>query len=82
MKLTRAGSALYMHCLPADISGVSCKEGEVQESVFEKYRTETYKEAGFKPYVIAAMILAGRFEDPAKLLADFVSRRDPRVRGC
>ncbi|HQK86197.1 MAG TPA: knotted carbamoyltransferase YgeW, partial [Acidobacteriota bacterium] len=24
MKLTRGGAALYMHCLPADISGVSC----------------------------------------------------------
>jgi knotted carbamoyltransferase YgeW len=82
MKHTRNGKALYMHCLPADISGVSCKEGEVQDSVFERYRTETYKEAGFKPYVIAAMILTGRFEDPAKLLAEFVSRKEPRVRGC
>ena len=25
MKLTKGGKALYMHCLPADISGVSCK---------------------------------------------------------
>ena len=59
MKLTRKGKALYMHCLPADISNVSCKEGEVQDSVFERYRINTYKEAGFKPYIIAAMILAG-----------------------
>ena len=29
MKLTREGKALYMHCLPADISGVSCAAGEV-----------------------------------------------------
>jgi knotted carbamoyltransferase YgeW len=29
MKLTKDGKALYMHCLPADITGVSCKEGEV-----------------------------------------------------
>ncbi len=35
MELTRDGEALYMHCLPADISGVSCKEGEVTEGVFE-----------------------------------------------
>lgn len=82
MKDTRNGNALYMHCLPADISGVSCKEGEVEASVFEKYRVETYKEAGWKPYVIAAMILAGRFEDPAKLLNEFVSRKEPRIRGC
>ncbi len=39
-----------MHCLPANISGVSCKEGEVTEGVFEKYRIATYKEASWKPY--------------------------------
>lgn len=81
MKLTRKGSALYMHCLPADISGVSCKEGEVQASVFEKYRNETYKEAGFKPFVIAALMLAGRFQDPKAVLADFISRGESRIRG-
>ncbi len=57
MNLTKKTNALYMHCLPADISGVSCKEGEVSKEVFEKYRIETYKEAGFKPYIIAAMML-------------------------
>lgn len=35
MALTREGRALYMHCLPADISQVSCKEGEVSQRVFE-----------------------------------------------
>ncbi len=34
-------------------------------SVFERYRIETYKEAGYKPYVIAAMILTSRFKDVA-----------------
>jgi len=60
MKLTKNGSGLYMHCLPADISGVSCPHGEVSADVFEKYRIETYKEAGYKPYIIAAMILQKR----------------------
>ncbi|MCU0592495.1 MAG: knotted carbamoyltransferase YgeW [Desulfobacterales bacterium] len=68
MKLTRGGDALYMHCLPADISGVSCAAGEVAASVFERYRIPTYIQAGFKPYVIAAVMLASRFEDPVKLL--------------
>ena len=36
MKRTHNGAALYMHCLPADISGVSCKQGEVADTVFEK----------------------------------------------
>ena len=63
MRITRGGSALYMHCLPADISGVSCAEGEVAESVFERYRLGTYREAGFKPFVIAAMILMARIKN-------------------
>ncbi len=73
MKLTKNGEALYMHCLPADISGVSCKEGEVEASVFEKYRIETYKEAGYKPYIIASMIMNNRFEKPDKILEKLVN---------
>ena len=68
MKRTKKGKALYMHCLPADISGVSCPQGEVAASVFERYRIPTYKEAGGKPFVIAAMILASRFPDIAATL--------------
>ncbi len=68
MKLTRDGQALYMHCLPADISGVSCAQGEVAASVFERYRLATYREASFKPFVIAAMILMARVKNyPAVL---------------
>ena len=68
MKLTKEGKALYMHCLPADISGVSCKEGEVAASVFERYRVPLYKQAGFKPYIIAAMMMTNRFEDLPAIL--------------
>ena len=32
MNLTRNKEALYLHCLPADITGVSCEQGEVAES--------------------------------------------------
>jgi ornithine carbamoyltransferase len=80
MKLTQDGQALYMHCLPADISGVSCKEGEVQGSVFERYRIATYKEASWKPYVIAAMIMARRYERPDLILAQLLEEAQPRVR--
>ena len=79
MKLTKGGKALYMHCLPADISGVSCKAGEVADSVFERYRIETYKEAGYKPFVIAAMILTSRFKDAAGVLAALAKRSEKRV---
>ncbi|MEI7726887.1 MAG: knotted carbamoyltransferase YgeW, partial [Bacteroidota bacterium] len=68
MKLTKEGQALYMHCLPADISDVSCREGEVAASVFERYRVPLYKQAGFKPYIIAAMMLTNRFEEPGEML--------------
>jgi knotted carbamoyltransferase YgeW len=74
MARTRDGRALYMHCLPADITGVNCEHGEVSEVVFERYRLATYREASFKPFVIAAMILATRFESPAALLKQCVER--------
>jgi len=64
MKLTKDGKAMYMHCLPADITGVSCKEGEVDASVFDRYRIPLYKEASYKPYVIAAMIFLSKFKNP------------------
>lgn len=79
MKLTKNGKALYMHCLPADISGVSCKRGEVSETVFEKYRIQTYLEAGYKPYIIAAMITANKFENPAFILKNLLDKGTKRV---
>jgi knotted carbamoyltransferase YgeW len=81
MKLTKGGKALYMHCLPADISGVSCKEGEVAESVFDRYRIETYKEAGFKPYIIASMIFNNKFKDAAGMLSKLNERGVKRILG-
>lgn len=77
--LTRNGNALYMHCLPADISGVSCKSGEVSSAVFEKYRLLTYNEAGYKPYVIAAMMLTNIFENPRKVLDDILRNKRKRI---
>ena len=79
MKLTKGGKALYMHCLPADITGVSCDEGEVDASVFDRYRDPLYKEASFKPYVIAAMILLEKFKNPAKVLEELEKRGQDRI---
>ncbi len=78
MKLTKAGKALYMHCLPADITDVSCKAGEVAASVFDRYRDDTYREASFKPYIIAAMILLGKRKNPAATLKALLDRADRR----
>jgi len=69
MKLTKAGKATYMHCLPADITGVSCDEGEVDASVFDRYRIPLYKQASYKPYVIAAMIFLSKFKNPQTTLS-------------
>ncbi|MEF9975245.1 MAG: knotted carbamoyltransferase YgeW [Oscillospiraceae bacterium] len=78
MKTTKDGKAMYMHCLPADISGVSCKEGEVAASVFDRYRTPLYKEASYKPYIIAAMIFLAKEKDAAKMLEALETRGTDR----
>ena len=78
MRLTKDAEALYMHCLPADITGVSCKEGEVSASVFDKYRVELYKEAGFKPYIIAAMIFLSKVKNPVETIEKLIENSTPR----
>ncbi|MDR2246499.1 MAG: knotted carbamoyltransferase YgeW [Treponema sp.] len=77
MKSTR--NALYLHCLPADISGVSCKEGEVAASVFDRCRVPLYKQASHKPYVIAAMIFLSKIKCPQETLAKLAAGNLPRV---
>ena len=79
MKLTKGGRALYMHCLPADITDVSCAAGEVAASVFDRYRDDTYREASYKPYIIAAMIFLGKQKDPAAALTKLLEREIPRL---
>jgi knotted carbamoyltransferase YgeW len=81
MSITKDQKALYMHCLPADISGVSCKEGEVSASVFDRYRTELYREAGYKPYIIAAMMLLSKVKDPTATLEAIMTAESKRFIG-
>lgn len=68
MSRTKEGKALYMHCLPADITNISCENGEVASSVFDRYRIPLYKEASYKPYIIAAMVFLSKMRDPANSL--------------
>ncbi len=79
MKRTRNGEALYLHCLPADITGVSCKNGEVSADVFDKYRDPLYIQAGYKPYIIAAMMLTNRFDNPILLLDKLWKEKKERI---
>ncbi|WP_405347718.1 knotted carbamoyltransferase YgeW [Ruminococcus sp.] len=78
MELTKDGKALYLHCLPADITDVSCKEGEVAASVFDRYRAPLYKQASYKPYIIAAMIFLAKVKDPAKALEELEAKGKER----
>ena len=81
MATTKDGKALYLHCLPADITGVSCKQGEVAASVFDRYREPLYKEAGYKPYIIAAMMLLSKGENTAETLDKLLKQGNKRFNG-
>jgi len=78
MELTKDGKALYLHCLPADITGVSCEIGEVGESVFNRYRELLYREAGYKPYIIAAMMFLSKVKDPISVFEKLLEEDKPR----
>ena len=77
--MKQTNDALYLHCLPADITGVSCERGEVEAGVFERFRTPLYRQAGWKPYIIAAMILASRISDPKETLSALLLRAGSRL---
>ncbi len=74
MDLTAGKKALYMHCLPADITDVSCKAGEVSADVFEQYRIPTYHEASYKPFVISALMFLTRIQNPGAKLETIINR--------
>jgi knotted carbamoyltransferase YgeW len=74
MDRTKDGKALYMHCLPADISDVSCAAGEVSAEVFEQYRIPTYHEASYKPFVISALMFLTRIKHPGAKLEQIIER--------
>ena len=78
MSKTKDGKALYLHCLPADINGVSCEQREVDASVFDRYRVPLYKEASFKPYIIAAMIFLAKCENPQEMIKKLAEKAKER----
>ncbi len=64
MALTRAGDALYMHCLPADIGD------EVSPGVMAKARVDVAREANKKVYVIMAMLASAKVSGLAERLQE------------
>lgn len=78
-RMRGTNDALYMHCLPADISGVSCEHGEVSADVFDAHRVATYREAGYKPYIIAAMMLLSKMPNAAGVIRKLAENSPKRV---
>jgi knotted carbamoyltransferase YgeW len=78
-KMALTDDALYLHCLPADITSVSCERGEVSAPVFDRFRVPLYRQAGYKPYIIAAMMFTSLFEDPAAVLREMAAAGRRRV---
>ena len=46
---------------------------------FARYRDPLYKEASYKPYIIAAMIFLAKFENPQEILKKLEERSMPRI---
>ena len=77
-KTANGQDTIFMHPLPADISGVSCEHGEVMADVFDMHRDGMYKEASYKPYAIAAMMFLQKVADPAATLKALEERATAR----
>ena len=77
-KTANGQDTIFMHPLPADISGVSCEHGEVNADVFDMHRVGMYREASYKPYAIAAMMFLQKVADPAATLKALDERNTAR----
>jgi ornithine carbamoyltransferase len=60
--LTAGGSALYLHCLPADI------RAEVTPGVMQRARMDVARQANKKIYVIMALLAGAKVPDLAQRL--------------
>ena len=49
------------------------------DALDDRYRIPLYKEASFKPYVIAAMIMLSKFENPQDTLKKLEVKAAPRI---
>ena len=78
--MASTNKAIYLHCLPADISKVSCEHGEVSAEIFERFRIQLYRQAGYKPYIIAAIIAASRITDLPNALPRVLESAQSRLR--
>ncbi len=78
METTKYGKALLMHSLPADITDISCIRGEMTAQVYNANLDSLLSEAGMRPFVIAAMILLSKSEDPKEVLNSLTEKATKR----
>jgi ornithine carbamoyltransferase len=78
MKLTKAGKGPLYALPPRRHHRRLLRGRRSRGEVFDRYRDDTYREASYKPYIIAAMILLGKAKDPAATLAGLLKRGSPR----
>jgi knotted carbamoyltransferase YgeW len=69
MALTSGGSALYLHCLPADIGF------EVSPGVMDRHRLDVARQANKKLYVIMALLAGAKVPDLAQRLDAIANRK-------
>ena len=70
---------MKVHCRPAESAGDTGKEGEGEDSGCDGYRGPMYKEAGYKPYIVAAMMFLSKMKDPAAALQALEARGQKRI---
>ena len=68
MEKTKGGAALLLHDLPAEITDISCVRGEMTAQVYNANMDSLLVQAGLRPYVIAAMVMLTKSEDPKAVL--------------
>ena len=78
MEKTKDGKALLMHDIPADVTDISCIRGEMTAQVYNANLESLLKEAGNRPYVIAAMIILSKSEDPKAAFKTIAERATKR----
>ena len=78
MEKTKDGKALLLHDLSADVTDISCIRGEMTAQVYGANSSSLLAEAGIRPYVIAAMIILAKSEDPKAAFKTIAERATKR----
>lgn len=78
MEKTKDGKALLLHDIPVDVTDITCIRGEMTAQVYNANLTGLLSQAGMRPYVIAAMIILAKSEDPKAAFETIAERATRR----